>query len=229
MQKALRKQSPKVDNALDIQERPRLSARGEATRQKLLEGAEKAFREKGYHGARVADIAGNAGVAIGNFYRHFENKNVIFLEILKPFFRGLLEVTGRQDGDESVLTQAQLAERNVRYITYYTEHQRLFIAAYEAAASPQSDHFFPTWIELRDRFFARTKGWLRSLIKNGILPESTDVEFIGEALGNMNEHYVYIRIVQLERMPDQQEIELMANSLAKLWWRALFLESDAEK
>ena len=203
--------------------RPRLSSRGAVTRRKLLDGARQTFCEKGYHGARVSDIAANAGVAIGNFYRHFDNKNVIFLEILEPFFDGLFEVTGRRKGDPPVDTLEQLAERNVRYITYYAEHQQLFIAAYEAAASPQSDHFFPVWINLRERFFARSKAWLRSLVCRGKLPENTDVEFMAEALGAMNEHFVYIRIVQMERKFDQAEIEQMARSLAQLWWRALFL------
>ena len=202
--------------------RPRLSSRGVATRRKLLEGARRAFCEKGYHGARVSDIAANAGVAIGNFYRHFGNKNDIFLEILQPFFDGLFEITGRQEDDPPVETLDQLAERNVRYITYYAEHQQLFIAAYEAAASPQSDHFFPVWLHLRERFFARSKAWLRGFVSRGSLPESTDIEFMAEALGAMNEHFVYIRIVQMERKFDQAEIEQMARSLAQIWWRTLF-------
>ena len=202
--------------------RPRRSPRGAATRRKLLEGARQAFCDKGYHGARVSDIAANAGVAIGNFYRHFDNKNDIFLEILVPFFDGLLEVTGRRPGDPSVETIEQLAERTERYISYYADHQQLFIAAYEAAASPQSDHFFPTWLHLRDRFFARSKAWLRGLADKGILPEETDIEFMAEALGAMNEHFVYIRIVQLGRKPDRDEIQDMSRSLAEIWWRALF-------
>ena len=43
------------------------TARGEATRRKLLDSAEKEFGEKGYHAASVSSITTRADVGQGTF------------------------------------------------------------------------------------------------------------------------------------------------------------------
>jgi AcrR family transcriptional regulator len=58
------------------------TARGEATRQKVLEAAELVFGEKGYHGASVTEITRAAGVAQGTFYLYFPGKKEIFLDLV---------------------------------------------------------------------------------------------------------------------------------------------------
>jgi TetR/AcrR family fatty acid metabolism transcriptional regulator len=52
-------------------------------RQLLLEAAVRVFAEKGYHAARVGDIAEEAGVAYGLLYHYFRSKD----EVLETIFR----------------------------------------------------------------------------------------------------------------------------------------------
>jgi AcrR family transcriptional regulator len=59
-----------------------LTARGERTRQKLLEAAERIFAELGYHDASIVKITEAAGVAQGTFYLYFESKKQIFDELV---------------------------------------------------------------------------------------------------------------------------------------------------
>src|SRR6056297_3515032 len=47
------------------------TARGEATRSKLLDAAEHEFGENGFHAASIASITRRAGVAQGTFYLYF--------------------------------------------------------------------------------------------------------------------------------------------------------------
>ncbi|MDB5101152.1 MAG: Transcriptional regulator, TetR family protein [Cyanobacteria bacterium RYN_339] len=54
----------------------------EARRDQILDAAVAVFGEVGYHAANVADIIAKAGVARGTFYQHFENKRVVFDELL---------------------------------------------------------------------------------------------------------------------------------------------------
>ena len=54
------------------------TARGQRTREKLLQAAEIEFGEKGYHEAAVSGITYRAGVALGTFYTYFESKEEIF-------------------------------------------------------------------------------------------------------------------------------------------------------
>jgi AcrR family transcriptional regulator len=59
------------------------TARGEATRQKVLEAAEQVFGEKGYHSASVTEITRAAGVAQGTFYLYFDNKRDLMCAVVE--------------------------------------------------------------------------------------------------------------------------------------------------
>jgi AcrR family transcriptional regulator len=54
------------------------TARGERTRSKLLEAAEGAFGENGFHTTSIGDITRRASVALGTFYVYFDSKDEIF-------------------------------------------------------------------------------------------------------------------------------------------------------
>src|SRR6187200_2799829 len=59
-----------------------LTARGERTRQKLLESAEQIFAEVGYHEASIVKITEAAGVGQGTFYLYFASKKEVFDELV---------------------------------------------------------------------------------------------------------------------------------------------------
>lgn len=59
-----------------------LTARGERTRHKLLEAAERTFAELGYHDASIVKITEAAGVGQGTFYLYFSGKKEVFDEVV---------------------------------------------------------------------------------------------------------------------------------------------------
>lgn len=54
------------------------TARGQRTRNKLLDAAEGAFGEEGFHATSIGDITRRASVALGTFYVYFDSKDEIF-------------------------------------------------------------------------------------------------------------------------------------------------------
>jgi AcrR family transcriptional regulator len=70
-----------VTQVTNVDGRP-LSSRGAATRQRLLEAAERIFAELGYHDASIVKITEAAGVAQGTFYLYFASKKEIFDELV---------------------------------------------------------------------------------------------------------------------------------------------------
>jgi AcrR family transcriptional regulator len=64
---------------------PAQQARSRATRERLLAAAEKVFAERGYDGAKLADIAEEAGVSVGAVYFRFKDKDALFLAIAESF------------------------------------------------------------------------------------------------------------------------------------------------
>ncbi|HUS24473.1 MAG TPA: TetR/AcrR family transcriptional regulator [Candidatus Binatia bacterium] len=76
--------------------------RGEATRRKLLNAAEKEFAEKGFHGASVSHITQRADVGQGTFYLYFRSKEEIFTTLVRDIGHQLRahsasRVTGAKD------------------------------------------------------------------------------------------------------------------------------------
>lgn len=55
-----------------------LRPRGAATRQRLLDAASRVLPVRGYHSTRVDDIAREAGVSHGSFYRYFDSTDGLF-------------------------------------------------------------------------------------------------------------------------------------------------------
>lgn len=58
------------------------SSKGERTRSKVVNAAHRLFLSKGYNGASMRAIAGEAGLALGGIYNHFANKEEIFVALL---------------------------------------------------------------------------------------------------------------------------------------------------
>ncbi|NES25154.1 MAG: TetR/AcrR family transcriptional regulator [Symploca sp. SIO3E6] len=52
-----------------------------ATKQRILQAAQRLFALRGYDGTTTRDLASAAGVAEGTIFRHFENKKAILIEV----------------------------------------------------------------------------------------------------------------------------------------------------
>src|SRR6478609_3958069 len=51
--------------------------------QALLDAAEELFSAQGYDAVGTPEIAQKAGVSVGTFYRYFEDKHEVYLEIMR--------------------------------------------------------------------------------------------------------------------------------------------------
>ncbi len=58
----------------------------EEVKEKILASAVAKFKEQGYSGASMRQIASSAGVSLGNVYRYFENKDALFNAIVEPVY-----------------------------------------------------------------------------------------------------------------------------------------------
>jgi AcrR family transcriptional regulator len=70
-------------------------------RTEIIEAAIKVISEKGYHAARIEDIATELGIGHGTFYRYFENKMDIFNHVTKHIVQSITDVVVDEKPDES--------------------------------------------------------------------------------------------------------------------------------
>jgi TetR/AcrR family fatty acid metabolism transcriptional regulator len=69
----------------------------------IFESACKVIRNRGFHQARITDIAKDAGISYGLVYHYFKSKGELFDAILKEWWVGLFKMMEESDsGDASV-------------------------------------------------------------------------------------------------------------------------------
>jgi len=126
------------------------TARGEATKRKLIEAAEKEFGERGFHSASVVSITQRAGVAQGTFYLYFPSKEEVLRELVREMGRKLRRtlaeathgVEGRLEAERAgfqAFVRFSLEEENLYRVvmqsqfvdeSIYREYYRTLAAAY---------------------------------------------------------------------------------------------------
>lgn len=71
------------------------TARGIATRRKLMDAAEKEFGDRGFHTASVSSITTRADVGQGTFYLYFHSKEEIFTALVREIGQALRAYTAK--------------------------------------------------------------------------------------------------------------------------------------
>ena len=117
-----------------------LTARGERTRRRLLEAAERIFAEVGYHEASIVKITEAAGVGQGTFYLYFESKKAIFDEVVLD-----LNARVRHAMTEAADQGATRAEKELlgfgAFFRFTAEHPALYRIIRQAEfVSPETLH-----------------------------------------------------------------------------------------
>lgn len=60
-------------------------------RNKILEEALKEFRQKGYQGASIRNIAKNSNTSTGNIYKYFSSKESLYQSLVEPVYDQLMD------------------------------------------------------------------------------------------------------------------------------------------
>jgi len=82
------------------------------TREDILEAAAQVFRQKGFHGASMSDIAEAVNLQKASLYHHVSSKQEILVEILEQALHLLLERIS------SITTQNISAEKKLRLMIH---------------------------------------------------------------------------------------------------------------
>jgi AcrR family transcriptional regulator len=114
-----------------------LSARGEKTRQRLLDASEQVFGDLGYHEASIVKITEAAGVGQGTFYLYFASKKECFDELVRDLNRRIRHAMGEQSKQGTTRLEQELLGFK-GYFSFAAEHPGLYrIIRQSAFVSPE--------------------------------------------------------------------------------------------
>ncbi|HZR95989.1 MAG TPA: TetR/AcrR family transcriptional regulator [Gaiellaceae bacterium] len=160
-----------------------LSARGERTRQKLIEAAEHVFGELGYHEASIVKITEAAGVGQGTFYLYFQSKKDVFDELVRDLNRRIRHAMTEQASRGATRIEQELLGFT-GYFEFAAEHRGLYRILRESAfVSP--DVFKWHYDRVSERYVAALE---KAVEKRELGPIDAEVAAwalmsIGETLG----------------------------------------------
>lgn len=107
------------------------TARGQRTRNKLLDAAEGAFGEEGFHATSIGDITRRASVALGTFYVYFDSKDEIFRALVAHMNEMVRSWIADRVKDADDRVDAEF-KGLVAYIEFAREHPNLYRIIEEA-------------------------------------------------------------------------------------------------
>jgi AcrR family transcriptional regulator len=114
-------------------EEPPLRRRDEARalfRNAILDAAEAVFAERGFHGARIQDIAERARIAVGTVYNHFEDKDDVLGALLEQRSEEMSSQLHAVRDDLGPF-EARRRARVGRVLAYVQAHRAFFAIANE--------------------------------------------------------------------------------------------------
>jgi AcrR family transcriptional regulator len=134
-------------------------ARQDAYRTLILAAAERVFAHKGFDGAKIKDIADEAGLALGTVYAIFASKRDVFIGVHAQRGGALLqEVLAAIDGADAPFAALARAQRAAcRFYAAHPFYLRMHLYSGTAWAAPRLD------VDEERRAYERGIGALESL------------------------------------------------------------------
>jgi AcrR family transcriptional regulator len=202
--------SPGGENELsDAELKPRESRKTE-----IISAAIEVFSQKGYHNAKVNDITRQAGISIGTFYIHFQNKRDLFIEVVEEVFHHIVGDAARNIKGEQNLMK-RLAIRGRVFFENYIRYAEILN---QLRAEIASDEDWPQ--EKLNRMYRILTGpvikELREAIELGILRPDVDAELLAFGLTGLIEVMSFrVRVDEKYGIEDAQRFigDLLINGI----------------
>lgn len=196
-----------------------VTPKGRKTRANILDAARRVVAKHGYVAMRVGDVALEAGLSLGAFYRYFENKDDMFSHLIADIHDELFAASRAVANDLKSDPYAALREANYGYLEHYYQNRDIMRALFEAVTVDQ--HYRKIWWQMRDRHVARFVHALEET--HGITElEGVSARVFAEAMASMTEQSAYCWYAQEELNDVTVPLSAAADTVATVWYRTFF-------
>ncbi len=118
----------------------------EEVRAKILASALNEFHEHGFSRAQMRRISKGAGVATGNIYRYFKNKDEIFAAIVKPVYDDISKMIFSTTREQDI--KAATHDIATRIMDVYRKYGRELVVITTKSQGSKYENFTETLIKL---------------------------------------------------------------------------------
>ena len=196
--------------------------RAAATADQLLTAAREVFESRGYAATTVGAITEAANTAHGTFYLYFKNKEDAFGRVMQSVLDEMLdEARSPWSGDP----YDALYKANRRYLEVFSNHAGLWRCLLEGMH--QNKVVEEMWLDMRRPFVERIAHNLARMAEGGRI-RPMDTTMAAYALGSMVEWFAFTHLVLSEPARTSDSIDRAAQTLADLWYHAVYTREPRE-
>ena len=137
----------------------------EDIRDRVLAVAKQQFGQKGYSKTSMREIAGLAGIGLGNIYNYFANKDELFCEVVRPVLYALEAMLQEHHGIRGEDVMMMRSEKYLKscideYVSLMEKHRPLMEILLFRAQGSSLEHFRENYT---DRSTELVKAWFTSM------------------------------------------------------------------
>ncbi len=186
----------------------------EEIKNNILTAALKEFEQKGFMEASVRTIAKNAGVALGNVYRYFKNKEELFNTIIEPAYNNLIT----QIPDIGKTSSARIYKDNIfpsKYIIgfimeVFNKYSTQLLIMIDKSKGSKFENAKQELIDLVNAQFKNE--FLPELKENGIKLKDEYITYV------IASSFVEGFFIILRKHKDKEKIEYLVNQLLRVFF-----------
>lgn len=173
--------------------------RGEKTLHNIISAAEIVFRDKGYNGATVRDIALEAGVSVGTFYIYFVDKKSIYDYLVEEYSHYIRSEISKRTAH---LTSRKEIEREglLVYLEIVRNKKHIYNIIWESLYIDPA-HFKKYYMNFAKNYIFG----LEDAVKNGDVRKDVDIEAVAWMLMGVS-NFLGLRYVMFDEEEDLEKI-----------------------
>ncbi len=149
----------------------------QATREAILQAAEKVFSERGIAAARMEEIALQAGVAVGTIYNYFDDRDALLQAVLQASAAELSERLRDPELLPEVPFKRQVERFFLRVLEHQQAHFRLFaiLVQEEAGRCCSGSESVPRPLRLKPLYLMAEKLVERGVAQGALRAEDAEL------------------------------------------------------
>lgn len=197
--------------------------RGVRTREALVAAARRVFERDGFINSRLTDITAEAKCSIGTFYTYFDSKEEVFTAVMQAAQDDMMH-PGFPHVDEDPENVAAIFEASNRaYLEAYKRNAKLMLLLEQVATI--DPEFRKLRVARAQAFAERNARRIRWLQEHGYADPTLEPSTTARALSSMISRVAYYALA----LESNWDMELMTQTLTKLWLNALGVPSNGKR
>ncbi|MRG87162.1 TetR/AcrR family transcriptional regulator [Salinibacillus xinjiangensis] len=159
-------------------------------RKELMNKAIQLFSEKGFHQTSVQEIAQAAGISKGAFYKHFDTKEQVFIEILKTHYENMIKHSNAMNDIKGISKKEVFTKKLSNELEQWIANREFFTVLFKDFPPNKNEQVSTIMKKLKSSMIDLHKETLIDTYGNKIEPYMMDIVIMLE--GILKEYVVTI-------------------------------------